>query len=104
MSNISINEMSESQAKDLLNEIADIFGIGEKVPAHCLKTNIGNCKRFSENLHAVEREFFMVAGEPNEDYPDEEPEQECLVNSWGSSKEQYIEQFRAALEVIANTK
>jgi len=100
MSNISIDDMSEDQAKTLLNEIADIFGIGEKVPAHCLKTNISNCRRFADLLHTIEHEFFMVAGEPDEDYPDDEPEQECLVNSWGSSKEKYVEQFRAALKTI----
>lgn len=60
---------------------------------HC----INNLKGFAEQLHAIEREFFMVPGEPDEDYPDAEPDDECLVNCWGSTTEQYVEQFRAAL-------
>ncbi|MBS3670157.1 hypothetical protein [Vreelandella boliviensis] len=60
---------------------------------HC----INNVKGFAEQLHAIEREFFMVPGEPDEDYPDDEPDDECLVNCWGSTTEQYVEQFRAAL-------
>ncbi|MEL7893460.1 hypothetical protein [Vreelandella neptunia] len=63
------------------------------IQVHC----INNAKRFAEHLHAIEREFFMVPGEPDEDYPDAEPDDECLVNCWGSTTEQYVEQFRAAL-------
>ncbi len=86
MKNLSIEGMSENQAKTLLHEISEQFGIGSKVPAHVLKTNIGNCIRFTEKLHAVEREFFMVDGPPDEDYPDDKPEDECLVNSWAAQK------------------
>ena len=41
-------------------------------------TCINNVKRFAEHLHAIEREFFMVPGEPDEDYPDAEPD-DCTV-------------------------
>ncbi|MGP9796142.1 hypothetical protein ACT3UJ_02100 [Halomonas sp. 86] len=44
-------------------------------------TNIQNCWLFAKYLHAIENKFFMVPGEPDEDYPDDEPEDECLVNS-----------------------
>lgn len=37
----------------------------------------------------------MVSGEPDEDYPDDE----CLVNSWGSTEEQYIDQFAKAIAI-----
>lgn len=60
-------------------------------------TCIENAKRFSDHLSAIEGEFFMVPGEPDEDYPDDEPDDECLVNRWGSTTEEYVEQFRSAL-------
>lgn len=81
-----------------LDEVHSAFGIGSNVRTlSALMTNIENVKRFAEYLHAVERQFFMVPGEPDEDYPDCEPEDECLVNSWGSTKEQYLRQFEVAL-------
>ncbi|MGP9679400.1 hypothetical protein ACT3TC_12275 [Halomonas sp. AOP27-A1-41] len=58
-------------------------------------TNIQNCWRFAKYLHAIENKFFMVPGEPDEDYPDDE----CLVNSWGSTEEQYIDQFAKAIAI-----
>lgn len=69
------------------------YPFNASIQAHCIE----NMKRFAEHLHAIEREFFMVPGEPDEDYPDAEPDDECLVNCWGSTTEQYVEQFRAAL-------
>jgi len=85
-----------------LRKVYDAFGIGDQARTiPILLTNIHNTKRFAAYLHAVEREFFMVPGEPDEDFPDDEPEDDCLVNSWGSTKDEYIEQFRKALTVIA---
>lgn len=69
------------------------YQFDSSIQVHC----INNVKRFAEHLHAIERDFFMVPGEPDEDYPDAEPDDECLVNCWGSTTEQYVEQFRAAL-------
>jgi hypothetical protein len=63
-----------------------------------LMVNLTNVKRFSEYLHTIEREFLMVPGEPDEDYPNDEPEDQCLVNCWGSDKQGYVEQFRQAME------
>lgn len=85
-------------------ELRGIFGIGENASGFALKTNVENCKRLADQLHAIEHAFFMVPGEPDEDYPDDEPEDECLVNSWGSTTEQYVEQFRAALEALKENK
>lgn len=69
------------------------YPFNASIQASCIE----NMKRFAERLHAIEREFFMVPGEPDEGYPDAEPGDECLVNCWGSTTEQYVEQFRAAL-------
>lgn len=85
----------------VFDEICGMLGIGSKARTrNTVITNLKNIKRFSEYLHAVERQFFMVEGELNEDYPEDEPEDVCLVNSWGSTKEQYIEQFREALSIF----
>lgn len=86
---------------EILNEICDLFHIGEQARTRsAIMTNIQNTIGFADQLRAVEQAFFMVPGEPDEDYPDEEPADECLVNSWGSTVEQYVEQFRNALPVI----
>ncbi len=94
-------EANHPPAYETLTRLYDLFGIGKRArtPA-ALICNVENTRRFAEYLHAIEREFFMVPGEPDEDYPDEEPAAECLVNCWGSTKEQYIEQFREALKRI----
>ncbi|MCE8034567.1 hypothetical protein EKK97_13785 [Billgrantia tianxiuensis] len=68
-------------------------------------TNIENARRFADYLHAAEQEFLMVPGEPDDDYPDDEPEDDCLVNSWGAkSREDYVEQFRRALDRLVTQK
>lgn len=89
-----------------LRRVYDAFGLGYNHPVSVLLVNIENTKRFSDLLHAVEREFFMVPGEPSDEPEDEgcEPADDCLVNCWGSAPEQYIEQFRAALpKALANS-
>ncbi|QJQ93955.1 MULTISPECIES: hypothetical protein [Halomonadaceae] len=61
-------------------------------------TNIENMRRFADYLHSIENAFLMIPGEPDADYPDEDPEPECMVSSWGArSREHYVEQFRQAL-------
>jgi hypothetical protein len=92
-------------AEQTLQAICDLFGIGidARQPTTIL-TNIKNVKRFADYLQAIEREFFMVPGEPDEDYPDDEPEPECLLNRWGSSKEEYVEQFRSALAALSSPR
>ena len=88
---------------DGLGRVYDLIGLHRSQPMDVLLVNIGNMKRFTELLWAVEREFFMVPGEPSGEHEDEgfEPDDECLVNSWGSKQADYIEQFRVALKVIA---
>ena len=90
-----------SEATETLQKICNIFRIGIQAQTQStILVNVENAVRFADQLHAIEREFFMVPGEPDEDYPDDEPADVCLVNCWGSSTEQYVEQFRAALAGI----
>lgn len=108
MSDITMQSLTERVAalekerSDLLlalQAVYEAFGIGEQARTpSTLMMCVSNVLRFSEMLHAIEREFFMVPGEPDEGYPDEEPQPECLVNCWGSTVPEYVEQFRAALE------
>ena len=86
----------------ILSDICDLFKIGEDARTRsAIMTNIENAIDFAEKLNAIELEFFMVPGEPDDDYPDEEPADECLVNCWGTTTEQYVEQFRAALKSLS---
>lgn len=81
-----------------LQQVYEAFGIGEQARTpSTLMMCVSNTLRFTAMLHAIEREFFMVPGEPDEDYPDEEPQPECLVNCWGSTVPEYVAQFGAAL-------
>lgn len=79
-----------------LVRIYNLFGLSSNHNLSTLLANIENCKRRADMLNAVEQEFLMIAGEP--ECEGDTPSDECLVNSWGSTQEQYIEQFRAALE------
>lgn len=95
-------EGAQGELSPDMAQVYDLIGLHHSQLLFVLLTNFKNMKRFSELLHAVEREFFMVPGEPSSDPEDEgcEPDDECLVNSWGSTQEKYIEQFRAALETL----
>jgi hypothetical protein len=80
-----------------------VFGLSSNHELSTLRVNIENTKRFSDLLHAVEREFFMVPGEPSDEPEDEGApiDDECLVNRWGSTPTEYLKQFRAALPIAA---
>lgn len=86
---------------DTLGAICDLFMIGKKARTHAaIMANVENTKKFADMLNAVEGEFLMVPGDIDPDYPDDQP-YDCLVNHWGSSVDQYVEQFREALKKIA---
>ncbi|WP_447781009.1 hypothetical protein [Pseudomonas plecoglossicida] len=92
----------ETQLHPDLARIYDIFGLHHSHPVSVLEVNVRNTKRFSDLLQAVEDEFLMVPGTPS-DEPENEGcpvDDECLVNRWGSTQEDYIEQFRAALTIL----
>ena len=92
-----------SEAVETLQKICNIFRIGIQAQTQStILANVENAVRFADQLHAIEREFFMVPGEPDEDYPDDEPADVCLVNCWGSTTELYVEQFRSALMRVAH--
>lgn len=76
-----------------LDEIADLFSIGAEARKDLgtIITNVRNTVKFSNLLHAVEREFFMS--------PDDE--NECQLNCWGSTTEQYLAAMRAAIAAKA---
>lgn len=89
-----------------LRQVYDLISLSYSQPVSVLLVNFKNIIRFADLLHAIEREFFMVPGEPSDEPEDigSEPDDECLVNCWGSSKEQYIEQFRAALVTLTDKR
>ena len=86
-----------------LARIYNVFGLSSNHELSTLLANIENTKRFSDLLHDVEREFFMVPGEPSGKPEDggSAVDAECLVNRWGSKPSEYLEQFRAALPFAA---
>ncbi|MCL8299426.1 hypothetical protein [Pseudomonas mosselii] len=72
-----------------LVRIYNLFGLSSNHQLSTLLANVESAKRRADMLAAVEQEFFQPAGNAP-----------CLVNSWGSSTESYIEQFRAALDAV----
>lgn len=95
--------VANSEAAETLHKICNIFRIGIQAQTQStILANVENAVRFADQLHAIEREFFMVPGEPDEDYPEDEPADVCLVNCWGATTERYVEQFRAALIRVAH--
>lgn len=89
-----------------LRRVYDLIGLCYSQPLSVLLVNFKNIIRFADLLHAIEREFLMVPGEPSDEPEDEgcDPEDICLVNCWGSSTEQYIEQFRVALASLTDKR
>lgn len=83
--------------------VYDVIGLHHGQPVGVLLTNLGNIKRFSDYLGAVERAFFMVPGEPSEEAEDAGApiDDECLLNKFpAASIEHYVDQFREALITI----
>lgn len=88
-----------------LQQVYELLGIAEfaRTPG-VLMVCLENMQRFCEYLGAVEREFFMVPGEPGDEPGDEglEPADECLLSKFGAeSAQHYVEQFRTALLMIS---
>ncbi|MQT36274.1 hypothetical protein [Pseudomonas helleri] len=89
--------------KPELAHIYNIFGLSSNHELSTLLINIETAKRFSDLLHAVEREFFMIRGEPSEEPEDaDQPvNDKCSVNCWQSTPAEYLKQFKAALPIAA---
>lgn len=89
-----------AQAQTTLDQICDMFGIGALARSEStILENVRNAIRREECLSAVERAFFMAPAEPDEDFPDEDPGEECLLG-WGRDPQQYVDQFREAFTKI----
>lgn len=92
---------AEEARREALDEIGAMFGIGSAGrDVHTIRANYENLRRRADCLSAVEREFFMEPGEPDSDFPDEEPDEKCMLN-WGAEPARYVADFRAALAKIA---
>lgn len=95
------NPSTAGAAQSTLDKICDLFGIGSLARSEStILANVCNVIRREKCLSAVENEFFMVPAEPDEDFPDEDPGEECLLG-WGRDPEQYVDQFRAAISTLA---
>ena len=93
MSTNLIDEMTEVDAKDLLNSICDKIGIGGKARTNAtILTNVGNALRRSHCLSSIESHLVMVeVGDDGEEF------EESMLN-WGESPEKYIETFKEAID------
>ena len=93
-----------SGANAALQRVYDVIGLDYSHDVSVLIENFKNANRFADYLDAVEHEFFMVPGEPSDEPEDEglEPMDVCLVHKFPArSVEHYVDQFRAALAVLA---
>lgn len=91
-----IDNMSEREAKSLLNDICNAFGIGGKVrtPSTIL-TCLGNAIRRSDCLSRIEHHLSVT--ELDEDG---EAVEDSLLN-WGESPDEYMKTFILALDAKA---
>jgi len=84
-----INEMSDSEARQLVNDIANLFNIGENVRnAAVLLVNIKNASRRSDCLSKIESYHTVF------DTDDDSGEYEEALLNWGESPEKYIETYK----------
>ena len=83
-----IDEMTEREAKDILNDICHHFSIGGSARGkRTIMTNVRNSIRRSNCLSSIEREFMVK----------EEGCEYSLLN-WGESPDKYIETFRKVMK------
>jgi len=86
-----------AELEGTINAVGEAFGTGSAARTRgTLVTCAENTVKFTKCLNAVER-FFMVPGEPDDDYPDWEVDDVCLLNHWANSPEEYAEQFRVEI-------
>jgi len=86
-----------AELEGTINAVGEAFGTGSAARTRgTLVTCAENTVKFTKCLDAVER-FFMVPGESDDDYPDCEVDDLCLLNHWANSPEEYAEQFRVAI-------
>ena len=89
MSTNKIDEMTESEAKDILNEVCAAFKIGGAVRTKStIMANISNSIRRGQCLTLVETLYTEIEHDEN----DEEVEVSLL--RWGEEPSEYLERFR----------
>lgn len=89
----------ETALASMFAELKRIFGTGEAVNStDVVLANAINSAHFAKLLHAVEQKFFTVNDDFDDDYLNDAPAPKCLVNSWGSTKSDYVNQFGRALK------
>ncbi|OEF61222.1 hypothetical protein A1OW_20335 [Enterovibrio norvegicus] len=91
--------MKVREKAKIFDEICRLHGVNPENGNH-IATNVENCIKFADKLHAIEREYFMEEGEPDEDFPDDEVDLQCMLNSWGEDTETYVKNFGIALNKI----
>lgn len=88
--------VTDSEATETLKLVCDALSIGTAARSRStIMANVENARRRSDCLWAVEHGFFMVS-EPDEDDPEGEPFETCLLR-WGDNPEQYAKRFGEAL-------
>lgn len=92
MSTNLIDEMTGREAKSLLNDICHALTIGgtARTPSVIL-TNIQNASRRSNCLGRIESHLTYLVNEGDEEC------EECPLN-WGADPDQYLIDFKAAID------
>lgn len=96
---------SESKCRELAEFKSRVYaqmGAGCEAPEFAITEGLNNLRRFTDTLHAIEREYFT------KDVPDEECEGETSTECplrWGMTVEQYVSEFGKCLaEVRASAR
>lgn len=96
---------AESKCRELAEFKSRVYaqmGAGCEAPEFAITEGLNNLRRFTDTLHAIEREYFT------KDVPDEECEGETSTECplrWGMTVEQYVSEFGKCLaEVQASAR
>ena len=96
---------AESKCRELAEFKSRVYaqmGAGCEAPEFAITEGLNNLRRFTDTLHAIEREYFT------KDVPDEECEGETSTECplrWGMTVEQYVSEFGKCLaEVRASAR
>lgn len=73
------------------------MGAGCEAPEFSITEGLSNLRRFTDTLHAIEREFFTK--EVSDEECEGETVEECPLG-WGMSVEQYVYEFRKCLAEV----
>ena len=92
MSTNVIDEMTEHEAKELLNDICNRFSIGGKARSRgVVLANVENAFRRSQCLSKIEQHHTIT------ELDDDGEEMENSLLNWGETPEQYIATYRGIL-------